>query len=337
MKNTLKALTLPVALMAALAGAACGGSDAQETPAQVKAANTALQLSANDVAVVTTEETAAGIRITGSLDPADRVEVKAQVGGQLQRVNVERGDTVRAGQLLAVVDAATQQAQSAAARAQLAAAERDFGAAEMLFKAGAVAERDYVNARAARDAARAQVSQIGQAIAHATIEAPRGGVVTAKEVSDGEVVSPGNTLFVIADTRRLELKGTIPASEIGKVRKGQKVSLTLEAYPGRAITGRVDRFDPVADAETRQVTVYVTVDNSNRELVGGLFATGLIETGQIVAAPRVPETAVVDGSVYEVSTGRVRKVAADNIRAGEKVIVTPAPELKEGQPVEVSR
>ncbi|HYH06186.1 MAG TPA: efflux RND transporter periplasmic adaptor subunit [Thermoanaerobaculia bacterium] len=332
MKNTVKAISL----LAALAAAACSGSDAQETPAQAKAPQ-ALQLSANDVAVVTMQESAAGIRITGSLDPADVVDVKAQVGGQLTRVNVERGDAVRAGQLLATIDAATQQAQSAGARAQLAAAERDFGAAEMLFKAGAVAERDYVNARAARDAARAQVTQIGQSIAHTTIEAPQGGVVTAKHVSDGEVITPGTELFSIADTRRLELKGNIPASDIGQVRVGQKVTLTLEAYPGRVLHGRVDRFDPVADAETRQVTVYVTVDNGNRELVGGLFATGLIETGQTITSPRVPESAVVEGSVYEVSGGSVRKVAIGDVRAGEKVIVTPAPELKEGQRVEVSR
>jgi membrane fusion protein, multidrug efflux system len=332
MKNTLKVLPL----LAALAAAACSGSEAQQpTPAQT--AQAPLRLGARDVAVVTTQETAAGIRVTGSLDPADHVEVKAQVNGQLQRVNVERGDAVRAGQLLAVVDAATQQAQSAAARAQLAAAERDFAAAEMLFKAGAVAERDYVNARAARDSARAQVNQIGQAIAHATIEAPQGGVVTSKNVSVGEVVMPGTTLFAIADTRRLELKGTIPASDAGKVRAGQKVSLTLEAYPGRVIHGRVDRFDPVADAATRQLTVYVTVDNRDRELVAGLFATGLIETGQAITSPKVPESAVVDGNVFEVSTGRVRRVPANAVRAGEKVIVTPAPELKEGQTVEVAR
>jgi len=333
MKNTIKVLPL----LAALALAACNGSDAQETPAAAKAAAAPVQLSARDVAVVTTEETAAGIRVTGSLDPADRVEVKAQASGQLQSVTIERGDAVRRGQLLATIDAATQQSQSAAARAQLAAAERDFGAAEMLFKAGAVAERDYVNARAARDAARAQVQQIAQAIAHTTIEAPRGGVVTAKLVSSGEVVMPGTALFAIADTTRLELKGTIPAGEIGKVRVGQKVSLTLEAYPGRVISGRVDRFDPVADEKTRQVTVYVTVDNRNRELVGGLFATGLIETGAAVSTPKVPESAVVDGSVYEVSTGRVRKVSAGAVREGEQVLVTPSPDLKEGQPVEVSR
>ncbi|HEY0372197.1 MAG TPA: efflux RND transporter periplasmic adaptor subunit, partial [Thermoanaerobaculia bacterium] len=223
MKKTLTA----VPLLAALLLAACGGSNAEETSAATKAAIAPLQLSARDVATVTTRETVSGIRITGSLDPADRIEVKAQVSGQLQRVNVERGDVVREGQVLAVVDSGIANAQAAAARAQLAAAERDSGAAEMLFKAGAVAEREFVNARAARDAARAQVNQIGQSIAHATIRAPQSGVVTAKEVSAGEIVAPGTALFSIADTRRLELTGTIPANEIGKVRPGQKVTLTL--------------------------------------------------------------------------------------------------------------
>ncbi|HEX2062621.1 MAG TPA: efflux RND transporter periplasmic adaptor subunit, partial [Thermoanaerobaculia bacterium] len=163
------------------------------------------------------------------------------------------------------------------------------------------------------------------------------GIVTAKHVSDGEVVAPGSALFSIADTRRLELRGAMPASEIGKVRVGQKVSLTLEAYPGRVIAGRVDRFDPVADAKTRQVTVYVTVDNRDRELVGGLFATGLIDTGERVTAPAVPATAIVENNVYEISSGKVRRVAMGDLRAGEKVIVTPSGSLKEGQPVEVSR
>ncbi|HEY0372813.1 MAG TPA: hypothetical protein VGD79_12470, partial [Thermoanaerobaculia bacterium] len=95
--------------------------------------------------------------------------------------------------------------------------------------------------------------------------------------------------------------------------------------------------DPVADAKTRQVTVYVTVDNQKRELVGGLFATGLIETGAVATSPAFPQTAVVDGSVYDVSSGRIRKVAADQVREGARVIVAPPSNLKEGQAVEVTR
>ena len=335
MKQIIKALPL----LGLLIGAACSGGNAQDVPAEVRATDAPLVLGARDVAVVTAGESSTGIRITGSLDPARQVEVKAQVSGQLQRVNVDRGDAVRQGQLLAVIDSATQQAQSAAARAQPAAAERDFDAAEMLFKAGAISERDYVNARSARDAARAQVNQIGQSISQATIEAPQSGVVTSRDVSVGETVMPGATLFSIADVTRLELEGTIPADRVGFVRVGQPVALTLEAYPGRVITGRVDRIDPVADASTRQVTVYVVVDNSNRELVGGLFATGVIETDQpaAVATLDVPQSAVVDGNVFEVSTGRIRRIPLASVVPGQKVIVSPSFDLKEGRAIEVSQ
>lgn len=334
MKQTLKVLPL----LGLLIGAACSGGNAQDVPAEVRATDTPLVLGPRDVAVVAASESTTGVRVTGSLDPARQVEVKAQVSGQLQRVNVDRGDSVRRGQLLAVIDSALQQAQSSAARAQLAAAERDFDAAEMLFKAGAISERDYVNARSARDAARAQVNQIGQSISHATIEAPQNGVVTSRDVSVGETVMPGATLFSIADVTRLELHGTIPADRISFVRLGQPVSLTLEAYPGRVIQGRVDRIDPVADASTRQVTVYVIVDNSSRELVGGLFATGVIETDMPAATvtPEVPPSAVVDGNVFEVSTGRVRRIPVGSVLPGQKVIVSPSADLKEGRAVEVS-
>lgn len=318
--------------------AACGGSEPRAAASVQPKSETVMNLGARDVVTIATGDVSQGVRVTGSLDPAERVELKAQVSGQLDRVDVEPGAVVRKGQVIAVIDSRTQQAQAAAARAQLSAAERDFAAAEMLFKAGAISERDHVNARSARDAARAQLAQIQESIRRAVVVAPQNGVVTGKLVSTGEAVQPGAALFVIADITRLELKGSIPAEQVASVHVGDDVNLVLEAYPGRTVRGRVDRIDPVADAATRQVAVYVVVPNGNRELVGGLFATGTIVTDAIPAqaAPVIPQAAIVDGKVFRVVDGKARRVPVAEVRGGDVVIATPSADLKDGAVVKIA-
>ncbi len=318
-----------------------------------------LSLGPSDVVRAVAGPVAAGITVTGSLDPADRVEIKAQLAGQLDRVLVERGTVVRRGQTLAVYDAGALRAQDASARAALAARERDLGAADTLYKRGAASQQDFVNARVARDAARAQLTQARETLARATVAAPIGGQVSDKLVSSGEAVQPGTQLFTIVNNDVLELTGQVGADQIGRVRVGQPVRLTLEAYPGRVLSGRVDRLDPVADPATRQVTAYVRVDNRVAGVVGGLFATGVILSGaesQVAAgAVAVPAAAVrQEGGapvVYAIENDRVRRrpvtvgvrdaqSGAVEVRAGlaagTLVLVAPGSPPRDGTPVRLA-
>ncbi|MBL0937372.1 MAG: efflux RND transporter periplasmic adaptor subunit [Gemmatimonadaceae bacterium] len=277
---------VPVLLVSAVL-AACGGDktgaasvdSAAVASASVDndAANATLTLGARDVAPVVSRAVASGVEVTGSLDPAERVEIKAQIAGQLGRVSVERGTAVRRGQVLTAFESGAMRAQVASAEAALAARERDLVAIDTLYKRGAASQQDFVNAGAARDAARAQLAQARETLDRANIISPIGGQVSEKIVSSGEAVQSGARLFTIVNADELELAGHIAAVDAARVRVGLPVRLTLESYPGRTLNGRVDRVDPVADPATRQVTVYIRVDNRRERVVAGLFATGRIQ------------------------------------------------------------
>ena len=292
----LTAVYAPFALVL-LAGATngCGKSEPIEATSDSTAA---MVLGSRDIMTVTNEVIASGITITGSLNAAQEIDVKSQIAGQIDRVSVNRGTVVRRGQLLATIDARGTRAQAASAEASLQAAERDLRAADTLYKAGAISERDFVQAKVARDAASAQLAQSRETLGRASVTSPISGVISDRMIEPGEAVQTATSLFTVVNTDSLELAGRIAPADVGGVRVGQSVKLTLDAYSGRSIMGRVARIEPVAETGTRQVAVYVHVPNSGHELVAGLFSTGLIlRQGNETPMPAVPRTAVrADGS-----------------------------------------
>lgn len=334
---------LPVLLLAA----ACGGSEAETATV---AEEPTMLLGARDVATVSLETIASGISITGSLDAAQRVEVKSQLAGQLDRITVDRGSSVRRGQLLATIDARGTRAQLASAQASLEAAERDLRAADTLYKAGAISERDFVQASVARDASVAQLEQVQETLSRASVTAPITGVISVRSVQPGEAVQTAAALFTIVNTDSLELAGRVAPDAVGRIRIGQSVALTLDAYAGRAITGRVARIEPVAETGTRQVAVYVHVPNQQHELVGGLFATGLImDDGVKTPQPAVPTTAVQtsgsESAVYVLDGDRIARrpvtlgerdaarglvAVLSGVSAGERVLINAPDNVANG-------
>jgi RND family efflux transporter MFP subunit len=282
------------ALLAAttLISSACSNTDAAEldkTPQQ-----NVVTLGERDVATATMMPIVAGIAVTGSLDPADRVEVRAELSGQIERVVVDRGSIVGREQMLAQFDASIVQAKGTSAIVNLGARERDLDAADTLYRAGVLSERDFTQARVVRDAAKADLAQARDAVSNATVRSPIRGEVSEKYVSAGEVVQPGAKLFTVVNNDALELAAEVGADQISRVRVGQTVRLTLDAYAGQTFQGKVARIEPVADAATRRVGVYIRVPNQDHAIVAGLFATGTILTSANVPTPvlAIPTSAV---------------------------------------------
>lgn len=336
-----------------LVATACGGdAPAPEAPDSI------ITLGADDVAQAVSRTVEGGVPVTGSLDPIERVVLKSQVASTVERVSVDRGSRVRRGQPLVTLDARSFAATFASAEAQLAAADRDLEASDTLFKAGAVSERDFVNARAARDAAAARVTEMRQDLERTTVRAPMHGVVSARSVTEGEAVRVGDDLLTIVRTDSLEMEAKVNADTIGAVRIGQDVVLRLDAYAGRDVRGRVSRIEPVADQATRQVSVFITVSNRDGALVGGLFASGTIVTtnAKDATAPQIaiPATAVqgigdsatvavVAGDKIVVRTVRLgaRDISGwiavlEGLQAGDRVVVDGANAPADGTPVRVA-
>ena len=344
-----------------LVTAACGGGAAEETEAATAAP--AAILGAQDVAVAERADVAAGILLTGSLQPADMVTIRAQVAGTMRSVNVDRGSSVRRGQTLATIQAAGVTSQAAGARAGVAAAQANLAvarqqleAARKLQAAGAMsvielrtAEAQFEAAEANLAAARAQSAGASESAANTVIDAPITGVISDRNVERGEAVSPGQELFTVVNSSTLELSGHIPVEQAARVSVGQPVIFTLDAAPQRQYRGSVARIDPIADPQTRQVGVYVRMPNPGGSIVGGQFATGRVVGESSPNAVVVPVGALrqENGSshVLVIEGNRVvrRPVTAgarddargivsleSGVRAGERVIATPTLTLTEG-------
>ena len=309
---TLAALTLALA--------ACSkGGDGAKTDTAAPATGTAearaaapaaapapVVLGAADVATAESRDIGAAITVSGPLEPKEVVVVRAQVGGTLQTLGVDRGNAVRRGQRLATIQAealrsqaAGAQASVAAAQAGLAVAKQRLDAAKTLREAGAMSEIDYRTAVATTEAAeaqlaaaRAQSASAGEAWGFTTVSAPIDGVVSERKVQRGDVVKSGDEIVTVVNTRTLELSGRVGVEDAGRVRVGLPVVFAIDALPGEALRGRVARIDPTADPATRQVGVYVELPNPGGRIVGGQFARGSIATGTTRAIV-IPESAVL--------------------------------------------
>ncbi|MCU0625250.1 MAG: efflux RND transporter periplasmic adaptor subunit [Gemmatimonadaceae bacterium] len=246
-----------------------------------------------------------GPQLSGELAAERSASVRAEVAGSVVETYVEAGQAVTAGQRLARIDAtainaAAFGAQSAvtSADAQAAQARREVERAETLNKAGAISDRDLENARNAATAAtaqlanaRAQAAAANKQLRSAGVVAPFTGIVAQRQVSAGDVVTPGTPLFVIVDPRSMRLQASIPAARLGEVKVGMPVHFTVTGYGDRRFEGKVTRIAPVADPATRQVQIIAAIPNAGNTLVGGLFADGRVAS-TARSALVVPATAV---------------------------------------------
>lgn len=354
------------AVVATLSLVACGGGDAKETAVTTAdSASTALVIGAADIAVAQQANIGSGITLSGPLQPRDAVILRAQVNGTITGLRVNRGSAVSDGQRLATLRAAGVVSVAAGARAGVAAAEANLAlarkqveAARTLNKAGAMSELDkqsaeaqYESAVAQLAAAKAQSTSADEAAGFTAITSPFRGVVSKRWRQDGESVKSGDEVLTVVDSRVLELSGQIGVGDAGRIRVGQQVAFALDAFPGETFKGRVARTDPVADEGTRQVGVYVELDNSKGRIVGGQYARGRVELGSS-SATVIPSTAVqgaaangTGGHVFVLANNQLTKrdvtignrdeltgmvAVISGVQVGEQVVRAPTAAIVNG-------
>jgi membrane fusion protein (multidrug efflux system) len=312
-----------------------------------------ITLAATDVATITPSTIEAGVALTGDLRPIETIDVRARIEGDLTNVYVREGQQVAAGQLLARFEADEQESSQKSAEADRAAARTDLANAQWtaeqdaaLFKAGAIAERDYKNAeqavatsRARLAAAEARLRAMGNQARDTRVVAPVSGVIDKRMVEGSAHVAKGAQLFTIVRNGTLELAAAVPARQAGEVRNGQIVHFVAD---GKRFDGRVARLSPTVDPSTRAITVYVEIPNPGGTLRGGTFATGRVVSRTLNNVLTVPTAGLrqsqddgkpfvyrLDGKTINVAMVQLGAVderlgvaqVTDGLQAGDRVIV----------------
>ncbi len=259
------------------------------------------------------------IRSTGTVHSRETATISAQVVSRIQQVTVREGDSVRAGQTLALLDDAAQRASADQAQAGVKAAAQEQAAAQTDAKlANSTLERyrqlqaeksvspqemDEVAQRAAAasarleavrsqtDAARAQEAGAHAMLGYTRLVAPFAGVVTARMADPGTLASPGVPLLQIDQAGALQLQATVDESAIATVRKGMKLPVTINGASSADLVGTVAEIDPAADPSSHSFTVKIDLPSST-QLRAGMYGTALIANGTRPAVV-VPRSAIV--------------------------------------------
>lgn len=251
-------------------------------------------------------------------------------GGQVERVLVEPGQWVGAGQTLAVINRSVQaqEAQQLAAnvevaRADLRLAQNELDRAQALVSRGFVSQADLDRKRATRDAAAARVrvaqAQLGATrarIGRLDVRAPAAGLVLDRNVEAGQVVGPGSgALFRIAQGGQMELIARLPQTDLSRLGVGVPVTVT-PVGSDQTYQGTIWQISPIIDPQTRQGEVRILIPYQ-RELRPGGFASAQIRSGS-VSAPLLPESAVLtdDAGSYVMVVGPNNTVVRRPVRIG---------------------
>ena len=318
-ENSVKRLTSCIVLLLV---AACGRREEAPAADSPAASLAAVTLTPSDVATPREMELTEGISLSGSLEPAQTVVVKAQVAGRLRRVLVDRGTRVARGQLLAEIEAEGVRGQVAGAQAAVISAEaaeslatQRLEAAKRLNAAGAISDIELrtaeINVRAAAAQlalARAQLATTSEVSARTRITAPIGGVVSARMAEPGEAVKDGDEVLEVVDINTLELEAQVGVDEAMRVKVGSPVTFSIDAVSGN-LRGRVSRIDPRADPGTRQVGLAAQLPNPGGRIVAGQFARGRVLTGRAVSGIAIPLGAISDSAgvarVFVIENGKL--------------------------------
>ncbi|APR81821.1 Putative Co/Zn/Cd efflux system membrane fusion protein [Minicystis rosea] len=346
--------TVVIALAAALAG--CKKSQA----APAERATEAIDVETTEVRA---QPMPRSLRVTGSLRGKQQTDLAANAVGRVLKTFVERGTEVKQGDLLATLDirgasltAAEARANAALARANAETAKRECERYQKLLQTGAVSPAEYDrmsdscrNAPLSIEAAQARANAASLVVGDGSIRAPFNGVIIERYVDEGEYVRADSKVVTLVQLDALRLELTVPEQNLSSLKDGGPLTFTVPAYPDREFTGTVRFISAAVRETTRDLVAEAVVDNPDRALRPGMFATVALMTGE-VPAPVVPKSALVTKEglvhVFAVVNQRIEErvvqlgatkgdvvAVTRGLATGDRIITKPAPTMQNGQAV----
>lgn len=270
----------------------------------------------------------------GNIAAWQEVVIGSELSGQrLTRVNVNVGDEVKRGQVLAEINSDTIRADLAAAKASYAEAQAVLADAvtnnkriQQLRNTGAISAQELTQyqtsqatAQARLDASRAQIESNQLRLAQTQVISPDNGVISARTATVGSLAQTGQELFRLIRDHRLEWRAEVTTSDLYKLKQGMNVRIFSPDPAQPAITGKVRIIAPVIDPQTRYGLVYVDLP-ATQAVRMGMFVKGEFDLGEKPALT-IPQTALLlrDGFAYVFIVGKNNRVAQQKVTVGRRL------------------
>ena len=224
------------------------------------------------------------ITATGTIEPVTEVEVGTQVSGIIDKIYVDYNSVVTKGELIAEMDKITLQSELQSARATYDGNKAEYDYQKKLYERNKklhdkqlISDTDYEQyvynyerAKSSFDASKAALAKAERNLSYATITSPIDGVVTSRDVEEGQTVAASfetPTMFTIAnDLRKMQVIADVDEADIGQVLEGQRVTFTVDAFPDDTFEGGVTQVRLNPTTESNVVTYEVVIDAPNPEL-----------------------------------------------------------------------
>ena len=328
---------------------ACGSAEQTKETGEAERLNVRVELSS-------TMRLQDNETFSGTVEAFEQNQVSPAMAGRIDKIFVEVGDRVVAGQQLVQMD----ETQLLTARAQMLTLERDFSRLDTLKRLGSATQQQYDQMKTQLEVSRATVANLQK---NTRLLSPISGIVTGRYYYAGELFAMSPTpesngraaIVTVMQVNPVKVLINLPEGRLGSVRVGQKAKVALDAYPEREFVGVVYRVAPTVHALSHTAQVEIKVPNNDLAIKPGMFARVLLSFGEVNRVV-VPDLAVVrqrgtnDRAVYVATQGTARRVLVklgnrvedkveilDGLSANDSVIVTGLRFLQDGHLIQVAQ
>lgn len=278
------------------------------------------------VAAIKAEETPwqPSLQTVGTVTAINGASLSAEVGGIVDSINFESGADVQKGDVLLTLRPNNDPAVLAQLQAQARLDAINYARDQKQFAANAVSQSTVDTDRANLDAANAQVAAQQASMAEKIVRAPFSGRLGIRQVDLGQYLQPGTAIVTLEQLNPLFVDFYLPQQSIAQLQTGQKVDVSVDAYPGQSFAAQITAIGATIDSATRSLAVRATLANDELKLRPGMFASIAVESGAPKQAITLPQTAISYSSygdtVYLITAGK--DAQGQDAQVAKQVFVT---------------
>jgi membrane fusion protein (multidrug efflux system) len=294
------------------------------------------------------------LSLVGSIAANEMVEIKAETDGIVQEINFKEGERAAKGQLLVKLDDTKLAAILAQAEANLKLSQANDDRAKQLFKDNLISQQEYEQAASTHAVNQASVDLQRRQLKDARILAPFAGIVGARPISPGQVITRNTILTWLVDLDTVKVEVNVPERYLQQLTVGRPLEFSVAAFPGEKFRGEVYFVSPQVSESLRTALVKARIANPEHKLRGGMFASLDLTLQVRDSAIVIPEPAIMSNgdnfSVFVVDAdgkAQLRPIevgirlagkaeVVKGLNAGEKVVVEGVQKLRPGGPVKLA-
>lgn len=247
-----------------------------------------------EIAIATNGDISAYYSSTATLEAENKATVVSKVRGMITEINVEEGDFVNAGDVLAQLEDEQLELEAQRAKATMDRLLNELNRKEELFEKNLISAQEFENAKYEYQAQKSEYELAQLKIKNSKIQAPIRGVISDRFIKVGNMMNSDQEVFEITDFDPILAVLKVPEQEMSKIQKGQQALLKVDALKNESFKGKVLRVSPTVDPQTGTFQVTVSIWDKSKQLKPGMFGRVRIVYDTHKNALMIPKNAVME-------------------------------------------